>query len=328
MKREVLIVGCGLIGTKRALALKKLHNLVGVVDINEIAVRKLADLAKVPAYTDFQSAIKILPRGSIVIICTPNNFLVNIAKIAIDRGCHVLIEKPGGTNHQELTKLKNQINNTNVKIAVGYNHRFHPAAEKLKNYVSSGEFGDVQLIRARYGHGGRENYETEWRANKNKSGGGELIDQGSHLLDLLFFLGFSPKIDFVNLPTLYWDIEVEDNAFIIGELGPKSKFSLHASWTEWKNLFSFEIFFKTAKVEWLGLGGSYGPETLIVSHMKKGLGIPEISAFKFPENDNSWQAEIIDFEKQITGKEYVGTTLDDALRILQLIDKCYSNDHL
>ena len=146
---------------------------------------------------------------------------------------------------------------------VGYNHRFHPAMRKARAIVEAGDLGPLMFIRGRYGHGGRLGYEQEWRLHPEISGGGELIDQGSHLIDLAhWFLG-----DFTELKSMlrnyYWKASVEDNCFLALLSSAKGQVAwLHATWTEWKNTFSFEISGRDGNLEIAGLGGSYGVETL------------------------------------------------------------------
>ena len=130
------------------------------------------------------------------------------------------------------------------------------------------------FIRARYGHGGRVGYEREWRAQREVSGGGELIDQGIHLIDLTRFLAGDVDLAFGELRTTFWDMDVEDNAFLALRPHAGGFAWLHASWTEWKNLFSLEIMLERAKIEIAGLGGSYGPETLTLFEMLPEMGPP------------------------------------------------------
>jgi predicted dehydrogenase len=235
----------------------------------------------------------------------------------------VLIEKPGALNLAELKELKGEAEKTNSILRIGYNHRFHPGFLKLKDIVKSAGYGDIQLIRARYGHGGRPGYETEWRAQREISGGGELIDQGSHLIDLSHFLAGPSTLEFASLPTMYWNMDVEDNAFLALSTSGGAKSWLHASWTEWKNLFSFEVFFKTAKVEVNGLGGSYGPEKLIVHHMEQGLGVPTSKEESFGESDSSWALEMSDIMNQINGLQHNGADIDSAIDVFEIIESAY-----
>jgi predicted dehydrogenase len=176
------------------------------------------------------------------LICTPNHLLAPIALEALKHGKHILVEKPAGIRLEEVEELALTAQAANLKARVGFNHRYHPAFLKAREIFDSGILGPLMHIRARYGHGGRTGYDSEWRANPSLSGGGELIDQGVHLIDLSrWFLGEFASVE-GHATTSFWDMEVDDNAFLSLRTAVGQTAWLHASCTEWKNLFSFEIF--------------------------------------------------------------------------------------
>ena len=189
--------------------------------------------------------------------------------------------------------------------------------------VRDDAIGDVLYVRGRYGHGGRPGYEAEWRANAAVSGGGELLDQGVHLIDLArWFVG-----DFVavtsHLATFFWKMPVEDNAFLMLRTGRGQVAWLHVSWTEWKNLFSFEIFGERGKLQVDGLGGSYGVERLTCYQMRPELGPPDTVAWEFPGEDRSWQIEFAEFAASIERGEVSDGTLEDARAALAVVAAAY-----
>ena len=198
-----------------------------------------------------------------------------------------------------------------------------PAFLKAKELLKTEDIGDIMFIRARYGHGGRLGYDKEWRAKKAVAGGGEMLDQGCHLIDLgRMFLG-----DFADVagytPLYFWDMEVEDNGFALLRTKKGQVIQLHASWTEWKNLFSFEIMCRTGKIQIDGLGRSYGTETLTFYKMKPEMGVPDKEVFEFKEEDRSWELEFADFIDSIkSGKALYD--LDDAHACLKVICKIYA----
>src|SRR5262249_8046796 len=144
-----------------------------------------------------------------------------------------------------------------VFSGVGFNHRFHPAIKQAKKLLDENAIGPLMYIRARYGHGGRVGYDREWRASKAGWGGGGMLGSGVHLIDLCRWMGGEFKLDTGRIFTFFWDMPVEDNGFLIlkSESGDKAAL-LHASCTEWKNVFEFELFGKTGKLQVLGLGRS------------------------------------------------------------------------
>jgi predicted dehydrogenase len=179
------------------------------------------------------------------------------------------------------------------------------------------------FIRARYGHGGRIGYEKEWRLNPKLSGGGELIDQGIHLIDLSrWFLG-----ELVNVQgyacNYFWNSQVEDNGFMTLKTKENKVAFLHASCTEWKNIFSMEIYGKLGKLDLNGLGGNYGLEKLTFYKMSPKMGPPKKKTWKFPLNDVSWNLEMKKFIKDIEFNRKSNSSLKDAYSALKIIEKIY-----
>ena len=178
-------------------------------------------------------------------------------------------------------------------------------------------------VRGRYGHGGRLGYEKEWRADPAVSGGGELIDQGVHLIDLArWFLGdFTTVEGFAH--TYYWDMPVEDNGFMLLRTAERQTAFLHASCTEWKNLFSFEIFGRQGKLEITGLGGSYGTERLAYYRMRPEMGPPETTMWEYPMADDSWATEFAEFVEDIRLGRQPAAGLPDAGAALAVVERIY-----
>ncbi|HWB97871.1 MAG TPA: Gfo/Idh/MocA family oxidoreductase, partial [Bryobacteraceae bacterium] len=295
---RVAIVGCGLIGQKRASVLGHCR-LTVCCDTDPGRAEALA--RKAPgaiAVTDWRNAVT-RPDIDLVIVATPHVLLACIAAEAAAAGKHVLLEKPGARRATELEPVAEAAARSGALVHVGFNHRFHRAFQKAREIFASGALGELMFIRGRYGHGGRPGYEKEWRAQPERSGGGELVDQGVHLIDLSrWFLG-----DFVDVKgrtrTYFWDMPVEDNGFLLLETAGGQVAFLHATWTEWKNLFSFEIYGRTGKLEISGLGGSYGVERLTFYRMTPEMGPPETTAWEYPMADNSWEVEFAAFLEEI-----------------------------
>lgn len=315
------IVGCGLIGNKRADSING-HNISVVSDVNQKSAEQLAKKHNAAIAGTWQDVVT--SGVDIVIIATPHNLLAPITLEAIKNKKHVLVEKPAAISANELPPIIQLAEQNNCLIKVGFNHRFHPAIQKAYEVFKSGEIGDLMFIRGRYGHGGRIGYEKEWRCNRGLSGGGELIDQGAHLIDLSrWFLG-NLDLDYASTPTYFWDMEVEDNCFIALKSKSNQTAWLHASWTEWKNCFSFEIYGKTGKLHIEGLGGSYGKEKLTYYKMDmKKMGPPDTKTLEFDDPDLSWQKEFEDFENAIVKNRQPLGNIYDAYEMFRIIDKIY-----
>jgi predicted dehydrogenase len=232
-------------------------------------------------------------------IATVNASLAPLALQAVRQGKHVLVEKPAAVATRELDDLDAAAKERNVRVRVGYNHRYHPACLKALEIHQSGALGPILFLRGRYGQGGRVGYDQEWRADPKLSGGGELIDQGVHLIDLAgIFLGEFTQVD-GHVDTYFWKMPVDDNAFLSLRNAEGKTAWLHASCTEWKNLFSLEIYGRDGKLHWEGLGGSYGLERLAWYKMLPQMGPPETTIFEYPRGDESWKIEMAEFFEDI-----------------------------
>lgn len=318
------IVGCGSIGNKRAKALGQKGKLVACADID---FKKAEALAKIHDATPFNCWTKLLKIDEIdiVIISTLHDCLAEITLAAVLANKHVLVEKPAARSSSELKEIISSIQNSNSKVRVGFNHRYHRSLLKAKELVVSGVLGDIMFLRGRYGHGARVGYDREWRANPMLSGGGELIDQGPHLIDLSrWFIGdFTDVQGFAK--TYYWDMPVDDNAFMILKTKSDQVAFLHVSCTEWKNLFSFEIYGTQGKLDILGLGGSYGIERITHFNMLPEMGPPETQSWEYPMADNSWDIEINEFYEDITFDRQPNPGIIDAYETLKVIKKVYKS---
>jgi predicted dehydrogenase len=322
----VSIIGCGLIGQKRSQALGPAR-LVACADV---IIEKAQALAKsAPSAVASVDWRKVLNRSDvdIAIVSATNNVLAEITQAAVEAGKHVLVEKPAGLNTRELDAVMETARKNERLVRVGFNHRYHPALLKARELFNSGALGEMMFVRGRYGHGGRVGYEKEWRANPEIAGGGELIDQGVHLIDLArWFLGdFSEVTGFVH--TYFWRMPVDDNAFLLLRTSQNQVAFLHASCTEWKNLFSFEIYGQDAKLHVEGLGGSYGVERLVYYKMLPQMGPPETTVWEYPMADNSWQVEFAEFLEDIRLKRIPSASLQDAHAALAIVEKIYSESY-
>jgi len=327
MKRKpfgVGIIGCGLIGQKRAKALGSGGRLVACADINFSRANALAKSIgeSISVYKDWEGLVQD-SEVDLVIISTLHDSLATIALGCLKAGKHVLVEKPAARTAEELEPVMAEAKAKNLKVHVGFNHRYHRAILKAKVIVDSGELGDLMFLRARYGHGARIGYDREWRSNPRLSGGGELIDQGPHLIDLSrWFLGeFNEVQGFAH--TYYWDMPVDDNGFMLLKTGKQQVAFLHASCTEWKNLFSMEIYGKNGKLEISGLGGSYGLEKLTFYKMLPEMGPPETTSWEYPMADDSWGVEMAEFYEEIIRNREPSAGLGDAYAALKIIGKIY-----
>lgn len=329
------IIGCGLIGNKRAAVIENdpISVLRAASDINvgiaETLLKQSADGAVGRVFQDWRDMLD-KEKLDAVIVATPNKYLEEISLRALQQRINVLCEKPLGRNHRESARMVEVARANGVVLKTGFNHRHHPAIFKAHNLISEGVIGQVYYTRCIYGHGGRPGYEREWRASRDVCGGGELLDQGVHVVDLFrWFLGdFEEAVGYTQ--TCYWPMEVEDNAFAIFRTSRGQTAMMHTSWTQWKNRFTFEIFGEAGYLIIDGLGGSYGKEILTIGKRPANKdnaqvylgGVPQEETLVFDGPDPSWRMEWEEFKAAIReGREPLGNGCDglEANRMLAAI---------
>lgn len=342
---KVGIIGAGLIGKKRIEFIKIINHeteLVAICDINIDKAKVLARKYETELYQDWKDII-YSKKINTVVVSTPNKYLREFSLEALENDKNVLCEKPLGRNVKESEEIYLKAKEKKKILKTGLNHRHHPAILQAKQLVENDKIGKMYYIRCIYGHGGRPGYEKEWRATKDLCGGGELLDQGVHVVDLFrWFLGeFSDVYGQIN--TFYWNMKVEDNAFAMFRTKKGQTAMMHTSWTQWKNKFLFEIFGEKGYLIVDGLGGSYGTEKLIIGKRKMKAahprtknengelyagGPPEEEVIEFPGPDISWMEEWKEFISAIKeNREPVGSGYD-GLMANKLIEAVYQSVRL
>jgi predicted dehydrogenase len=323
LRPRVAIIGCGAIGHKRAAALGGAR-LTACADVKRDRAEALALTVPGAVPVDDWRAAVDRADVDIVIVATTNDRLSDITRAAVESGKHVLVEKPASRNIAEVDSMIEAAARCRRHVRVGFNHRYHPALRKARELFESGALGDLMFVRGRYGHGGRIGYDKEWRADPSLSGGGELIDQGVHLIDLSrWFLGeFVTVNGFAH--TYFWQMPVDDNAFLLLRTADERVALLHASCTEWKNLFSLEIYGRQGKLQVDGLGGSYGVERLSFYKMLAEMGPPETTIWEYPHADDSWALEFAEFLEDIRLDRMPSAGLCDARAALAIVEEVHS----
>lgn len=319
---NIALIGCGQTGQKRALA-KGSHRLVIAADTNIDRAMYISKANEnVIATTDWMEAAGH-PEVELVLVATTNDWLTPVSLFALEQGKHVLVEKPAARSPLELAPLLRMSQKSGKKIKVGFNLRFHPALMKAKEIVESTQLGELMFVRGRYGHGGRTGYDKEWRADPVIAGGGALLDLGVHLIDLSrWFLGDFDKVS-GHVSACFWDMQVEDNAFISLQTAEHRTAWLQASCSEWKNMFCFEIYGRNGKLQIDGLGGSYGPERLTLYRMLPEMGPPETTIWEYPFPDSSWKSELDYFIEAIEAGIDPEGGLQDAGAALEIVRHIY-----
>ncbi len=313
-------------GRRRALSLlsSPKSRLATVADSNESRARRLANEMHCDATTDWRKVVDNRDLDA-VIVSTPNNTHAKIATAAMKQGKHVLCEKPLARTPEEAMKMVILAKTKRLVLKCGFNLRHHPGIFSAHGLVTGGKIGAPSYVRCVYGNTSREGFEKEWRTKGEISGGGELMDQGMHVIDLCrWFLGeFTEVSGFVS--TTFWKIPVEDNAFALMRTRKGLIASFHVSWTEWKNLFLFEVFGRNGYVKVRGLGGSYGTETLSIGRRVQRHEPFSAEVIEFRGEDDSYVHEWKEFtDAVLEGRRPVGDGYD-GVRALELTKAIYDS---
>ena len=323
------IVGYGYMGEIRRRVVDALDgvSLVGVFEPDAVVAEKLEPDLRV---ADLQA---LFDRGiDVLFVCTPNVFAPPMTAAALSRGVNVFCEKPPGRNVADIREMiAAEAAAAGPKLMFGFNHRFHPAVLKAKSIVHGGRLGRLLSLRGVYGKSGGVNFSKSWRHDVTLSGGGILLDQGIHMLDLfrLFAGEFTHVKAFANRK--YWEVGLEDNAFIILQNEDKVGAMLHSSATLWKHTFRMDIILENGYMVIEGLlskSGSYGRESLIVGRRQfedesaaVGNPVEEITYF---DRDESWELEVKEFISAIRDNRHIESSSSyDALRVMEIIEQAY-----
>lgn len=326
---RVGVVGYGYMGQirHRNISNNSETNLAAICD--PFCPEALADL-NVPKYQHWQDLITA--DLDLVFVCTPNNLIPEVAVHALQNNRHVFCEKPPGRNLADIERIRAaEQDSPQCKLQFGFNHRHHPGIIDGKAVIDSGSLGDILTLRGTYGKSGGYDYHKSWRNDPAIGGGGILLDQGLHMLDLfcLFVGEFSDVMGMRG--TLAYDIPVEDNAVVIMKTPRGQLAQLHSSATAWKHTFRLEIGCERGYIVVTGLlskTGSYGRETLVIGRRpppgdRSAIGNPREETTYY-DIDQSWDIEVshlVDCIRQ--NKPVVSGTSSDALRAMKIVDRVY-----
>ena len=330
MTYKVGIAGYGVVGKRRHAALKKIHDFK-VTSLSDISFKDEDNLLTLNCYSDYKDLIKNEDLD-ILFISLPNNHAASATLLGLKKNLHVFCEKPPAKTLSELMPIKEHLEKTNLKLMYGFNHRFHSSVIHAKKIIDSDELGKIVNLKGIYGKSNMISFnQTDWRTDREKSGGGILLDQGIHMLDLMnYFVGGFNNI-FSIIQNTFWNFDVEDNAFVLMQNDDGIIGQLHSSATQWRHTFNLDI---TLKKGSLILGGlltsskSYGDETLkiIYADPDNDKGNPKEEIINFDE-DISWDMEIKRFTDAVRNSDKIENgSIDQAIEIMDLIEKIYKAD--
>lgn len=329
---KVGIVGYGKVGKIRHECINNnpYSEVIGICDIDENVLNN----SSVVYYTDYNKLLDACP--DMIFVCTYNRDIPKISIDAIARGIHVFSEKPPGRTLEDVKAIYDTVvKNPGVKVKFGFNHRYHEVVIEAKSIVDSGRLGKVMWLRGIYGKAGGPGYDNGWRNNRDISGGGILIDQGIHMLDL--FRYFSGEYDEVKsfINSSYWKVDVEDNVFAILRNSLIDQTAMiHSSATQWRHKFLLEIYMEKGYLEIDGILSStqtYGRESLKIARCvfdEKGYPLPNPQeTMTYYDDDNSWNDEISDFIDCIMHDKPISNGgIEDAVKTMDLVQRIYKDD--
>ena len=325
------IIGYGYMGEIR-------HRVVDQLDCAELTIICETDASKIKGALNYEvvsDPTKVIESDvDVVFICTPNHLIPELTVQCLAKGKHVFAEKPPGRTLNDIElMIAAEKQNPRTKLMFGFNHRFHPGMMKAKAIVDSGRMGKVIALRGLYGKSGGKNFSTSWRNDIKVSGGGILLDQGIHMLDLFnYFLGGFTSVKSY-LSNYQWNFDVEDNAVVILKNESGQLAMLHSSATFWKHMFQLNIILEHGYLKLEGLlskTGSYGRETLVIGRRQfedetEAVGNPSEETIYF-DKDLSWELEVKQFiDCILNDKQVTECNSNDAYNAMELVHRCYQD---
>ena len=324
---RVGIAGYGVVGKRRHRVIDRnpLFKTIAVCDT------KLSNGQIDDGIQTFSSAEDMLRKNLDVLFVSLPNFLApSITIKGLQHGCHVFCEKPPGRSVQDLLDVIDVAKkHTLQKLKYGFNHRYHDSVKEALQIVSSQRFGNIISIRGVYGKSSIVSFESDWRTKRALAGGGILLDQGIHMVDMMRM--FAGEFNLVHsiVTNDYWGHDVEDNAYALMQTDSGVVASLHSSATQWRHTFRLEMILETGLVELSGIlsgSKSYGQETISITQKSDDLILPDPEIKEYVD-DHSWRDEITDFADAIEHGRPVSTgSADDALNTMSLVERIYCAD--
>jgi len=301
--------------------------------ISDIRFKKNFKKNQIKYYKDYREILNN-EKLNAIFITLPNYLAAEVTKEFLKKKVHVFCEKPPGRNLEEvISVIKIEKKMKNIKLKYGFNHRYHESVKRAKKYIDGRLFGKILNIRSVYGKSKIITFEkNDWRSKRKFAGGGILLDQGIHLLDLLiYFVGeFKNFKSFIS--NKFWKYDVEDNAFALMKNKEGVIASIHSTATQWQHKFIMEITFEKCLMILSGIlssSKSYGKESLIIiprKDIKKNKN-KKIKKFYFYK-DNSWKEEIDEFANIIMkSKKILTGNSSQALTVMNMIYNIYKNDY-
>ncbi len=268
----------------------------------------------------------------VLFVAMSNDIAAEATMAGLNAGLHVFCEKPPGRDVADIEDVVACHEKcANLKLKYGFNHRYHDSIQEALQVLASGELGDVINMRGVYGKSQLITFDqTSWRTERALAGGGVLLDQGIHMVDLIRLFGgeFTDVKSFIS--NKVWGHDVEDNAYALMQTDAGVVAMLHSSASQWRHRFRLEIGMTKGALTLSGIlsgSKSYGAETLTITRRgENDMGDPEEETRNY-DNDPSWTLEVAEFaDAVLRDGEIRNGSADDALKTMQLVYDIYCAD--
>ena len=330
-KLKVGIAGYGVVGKRRRECLEKNPYLEIIAVCDQVFVDDTNLVDGYRRYSSYKDLLK--EKLDILIVCLTNDIAPEDTIAALRSGLHVFCEKPPGKSVSDIVRvIEVEKQNSNLKLMYGFNHRYHNSVKDALKLVLSGELGKVINMRGVYGKAKLITFnQPDWRTKREISGGGVLLDQGIHMVDLMRLFGGEFKEVSSFISNNHWKYNVEDNAYALMRTESGIVAMLNSSATQWRHRFHLDINLEKGSVI---LGGilsgtkSYGAETLTIvrADPENDFGEPMEQVTRY-NKDPSWCEEIDQFiDCIVNNRKVTNGTSDDALQTMKLVYKIYYED--
>lgn len=328
-KLRVGIAGYGVVGQRRRQFIDSHPNFVTVAVCDRAFAASPPKATDIPHYTNYQDLLK--EKLDVLFVCLTNDIAAEVTIAGLELGLHVFCEKPPGRDIADIEKvIRCERRHPTLKLKYGFNHRYHDSVRDALKIVRSGEIGHPIDLRGVYGKSKIISFNSDWRTKRSLAGGGILLDQGIHMLDLMrLFVGdFEQVSSYVS--NAFWRHDVEDNAYALMRTPDGVVAMLHSSATQWRHRFQLDLTFSRGMIVLSGIlsgSKSYGAEMMTVAYAAEDdAGDPREVTTRYNQ-DNSWRDEIADFADAIvTDRPIVDGSSNDALKVMQLVYRVYCAD--
>jgi len=329
VKLSTAIIGLGVVGKRRKIFIEK-NNNYKIIAISDIRFKKDFKRTDLLYFKNYKNLLDL--ELDCVFITLPNYLAPIVTKEFLTRGINVFCEKPPGRTVGDVSSVIKVEKKSGAKLKYGFNHRYHGSVELAKKIINSKSLGEILNIRGLYGKSKILTYDkSDWRSKKKFAGGGILLDQGIHLLDLInYFSG--PFVTFKSFVTnKYWNYDVEDDVFSIFKNKKNVVASIHSTAVEWQHKFRMEISLQKGSLELNGIlsgSKSYGRESIVISNVFKTKYSTKIKKkIVYFKKDISWKKEIDEFANVLLRKaKIINGTSKEALEVMKMVYKIYKND--